>query len=264
MSSSYLFSHANPLSNAIYVNCTSMGCVRDTDRRSQEETLLSSNERLLGIRNCTAEEVDLVVRKYCSTTTVKEAAFELIWRKLKLSTKEIPACKLIPDFYKGVKGTIEGLSRNRLLVLGIMHAEGSTWAKLDLLFDVADVKCEDKANSDVLSKVFEEMLELATKQTRKLVSQQQISRFPSIFSYFNLLEEGRANAQHYLQVRLLKKDIVLGREKFLSRVRRAGIDNIAECDGLRALVLRHPSYQPRIHAHTESPEETPESEVPDR
>lgn len=239
-----------------------MGCVRDTDRRSQEESLLSGNERLLGIRNCTAEEVDLIVRKYCNTAIVQEAVFELIWRKLRLSTKEMPACKLIPDFYKDLKGT-EGLSRNRLLVLGIMHGEGSTWTKLDLLFDVADEKCEDQANSDHLSKVFEEMLELATKLTRKLVSQNQITQFPSIISYFSMLAEGRANAQQYLQARLLKKNTVLEREKFLARVRRAGIDNIAECSGLRALVLRHPSYQPRIRAHTASPQEIPEDEVPD-
>lgn len=211
--------------------------------------MLRANERLLGFDICTAEEADLVVRKYCSSPIVSDELFEIVCQKLSISTKGIPACKLIPDYYKEVKGK-NGLSKTRLLVLGIMLAEGSTWTKLELLFDAADLKSEGQALSDQLANVFEEMLNLTTKLTCKLVTQHQITQVPSILSYFQQLTEGRGNTQQYLQARLLKKNLVIEKGKFLARVKRAGIDSIADCSGLRALVLRHPTYQARIRPPT--------------
>ena len=240
-----------------------MGCVRDTDRRSQEEFLLCGNERLLGFNNCTAEEADMIVRKYCSSPLVPDALFQIVCQKLGINTKEIPACKMIPDYYKGVKGK-NGLSKIRLLVLAIMLAEGTTWAKLDLLFEAADLKGDEQASSDRLANVFVEMLDVATDLTRKLVSQHQITQVPSILAYFKLLSEGRSNAQQYLQARLLKKNMLIEKSKFMARVRRAGIDNIAECSGLRALVLRLPTYQPRIRTSTVTAlEAVPEEQAAD-
>ena len=226
-----------------------MGCVRDKHLLSPEETLISQNEHLLGYSRLTAESFDLTVRKVCSGGVISDTQFEVIFKRLRLKAKNSSDCPLLPDFYTQLKGT-GSLPRSRLLVLGIMLSQGDPLTKLELLFDVADTQCEEKATSDMLSSVFDTMLETATKLPKVLVSQKQFSEMQSLQPYFDTLEEARGTTRAYLHARVLKKDLELEKEKFMQRVKRARIESMVETAGLRALVLRWPRYTPVVRAKT--------------
>lgn len=213
-----------------------MGCLNDRESMSPEETVLSRNERFLCFHINDATEFDLTVRKFCSGEIMNTNQFEKSFRSLGLPTKAINANKYIPDYYKQYldKG---GWVKNKLLVLGIMHARGEVDEKLSLLYDVADAHSENEALASDLEALLADMLTTSITFLSKLIPESQRMKSKPAGNYLVSLEKKIPTALQYLKSVIIKEDNSLTKDAFLDRIRRAGLGKIADSTGLREVVI---------------------------
>jgi Ca2+-binding EF-hand superfamily protein len=109
-----------------------MGCT-NCRRINREEACVEDASELLGLSNRSVKEVDNIIRKHSSDSTVYEAQFKALSKALGL-TSDVASARL----FSRLRNAAGVYDRHSLIVLGAMLAFGKTEVKAQVLFEAFD------------------------------------------------------------------------------------------------------------------------------
>lgn len=116
-----------------------MGCIGSRHKFADEEETLAAEQAALGFSRHPLADVDCIVRKYSSDTTINVNQLKAIKQSLSLNLENYETHKSIGAFVAKLQkpGTTEYLS-NKVLMTGILLAEAENTQRARALFEIVD------------------------------------------------------------------------------------------------------------------------------